>query len=85
MNKITLLHQVGFSNYFMRKMHGQTTLRYLPEYCSFHTSLESKDNDVHARGLSGTNSRLFRERTFMRHAFDRSWQSFLNADCTKST
>jgi len=26
MNKITLLHQVGISNYFMRKMHGQTTL-----------------------------------------------------------
>ena len=26
-NKITLLHQVGISNYFMRKMHGQTTLK----------------------------------------------------------
>jgi len=26
-NKITLLHQVGNSNYFMRKMHGQTTLK----------------------------------------------------------
>ena len=25
-NKITLLHQVGTSLYFMRKMHGQTTL-----------------------------------------------------------
>ena len=23
----TLLHQVGISNYFMRKMHGQTTLK----------------------------------------------------------
>jgi len=27
-NKISLLHQVGISNYFMRKMHGQTTLMY---------------------------------------------------------
>ena len=26
-NKFTLLHQVGISNYFMRKMHGQTTLK----------------------------------------------------------
>jgi len=26
MNKITLLHQVGISNYFMKKMHGQTIL-----------------------------------------------------------
>jgi len=26
-NKITLLHQVGISNYFMEKMHGQTTLK----------------------------------------------------------
>jgi len=26
-NKITLLHQVGISNYFMSKMHGQTTLK----------------------------------------------------------
>ena len=26
-NKITLLHQVGISSYFMRKMHGQTTLK----------------------------------------------------------
>jgi hypothetical protein len=26
-NKTTLLHQVGISNYFMRKMHGQTTLK----------------------------------------------------------
>ena len=26
-NKITLLHQVGISNYFMRKMHGQTTFK----------------------------------------------------------
>ena len=25
-NKITLLHQIGISYYFMRKMHGQTTL-----------------------------------------------------------
>jgi len=25
-NKLTLLHQVGISNYFMRKMHGKTTL-----------------------------------------------------------
>ena len=25
--KITLLHQVGISNYFLRKMHGQTTLK----------------------------------------------------------
>ena len=25
-NKITLLHQVGISNYLMRQMHGQTTL-----------------------------------------------------------
>ena len=23
----TLLHQVGISNYFMRKLHGQTTLK----------------------------------------------------------
>jgi len=28
-NKITLLHQVGISNYFMRKMYGQTTLNTL--------------------------------------------------------
>ena len=28
-NKITLLHQVDISNYFMRKMHGQTTLIFL--------------------------------------------------------
>jgi len=28
MNKITLLHQVGISHYFMMKMHGQTTLNY---------------------------------------------------------
>ena len=28
-NKITLLHQVGISNYFMTKMHGQTTLKFL--------------------------------------------------------
>jgi hypothetical protein len=27
-NKITLLHQVGTSNYFMRKMHGQTTRKF---------------------------------------------------------
>jgi len=27
-NKITLLHQVGISHYFMRKMHGLTTLKY---------------------------------------------------------
>ena len=27
-NKITLLHQVGISLYFMRKMHGQTTLKF---------------------------------------------------------
>jgi len=26
-NKITLLHQVVISHYFMRKMHGQTTLK----------------------------------------------------------
>jgi len=26
-NKITLLHQVGISNYLMRKTHGQTTLK----------------------------------------------------------
>jgi len=26
-NKITSLHQVGISLYFMRKMHGQTTLK----------------------------------------------------------
>jgi hypothetical protein len=26
-NKITLLYQVGISNYFMRKIHGQTTLK----------------------------------------------------------
>ena len=25
-NKITLLHQICISNYFMRKVHGQTTL-----------------------------------------------------------
>ena len=28
-NKITLLHQVGISSYFVRKMHGQTTLMLL--------------------------------------------------------
>ena len=28
-NKITLLHEVGISNYFMRKMHGQTILKLL--------------------------------------------------------
>ena len=28
-NKITLLHQVGSSDYFMRKMHGQTILKKL--------------------------------------------------------
>jgi len=28
-NKITLLHQAGISNHFMRKMHGQTTPLYL--------------------------------------------------------
>jgi len=28
-NKITLLHQVGISLYFMRKMHGQTTVKSL--------------------------------------------------------
>ena len=36
-NKITLLHQVGSSNYFMRKMHGQTTLKLpvsIPLSCS---------------------------------------------------
>ena len=27
MNKITLLHQFGIPNYFMKKMHGQTTLK----------------------------------------------------------
>jgi len=27
-NKVTLLHQVGISSYFMRKMHGQTTLKF---------------------------------------------------------
>ena len=27
-NKFTLLHQVGISNYFTRKMYGQTTLKY---------------------------------------------------------
>jgi len=27
-NYITLLHQVGFSLYFMMKLHGQTTLKY---------------------------------------------------------
>jgi len=26
-NKITLLHQVGISDYFTGKMHGQTTLK----------------------------------------------------------
>jgi len=26
-NKTTLLHQVGISHYFVRKMHGQTTLK----------------------------------------------------------
>jgi len=26
-NKITLLHQVGISNYFTRMMYGQTTLK----------------------------------------------------------
>ena len=29
-NKITLLHQVVISHYFMRKMHGQTTLMFIP-------------------------------------------------------
>jgi len=29
-NKITLLHQDGISSYFMRKMHGQTTLKNHP-------------------------------------------------------
>jgi len=33
-NKITLLHQVGFSHYFMRKMHGQTTLKKYFDVCS---------------------------------------------------
>ena len=28
-NKITLLHQAGISDYFMRKMHGQATLKKL--------------------------------------------------------
>ena len=28
-NQITLLHQVGISDYFMRKMHGQTTLKFI--------------------------------------------------------
>jgi hypothetical protein len=27
-NKITLLHQVGIPNYFMRKKHVQTTLKF---------------------------------------------------------
>jgi hypothetical protein len=27
-HKITLLHQVGISHYFMRKMHGQTTPKF---------------------------------------------------------
>ena len=31
-NKITLLHQVGSSNYFMRKIHGQTTLKKQVEF-----------------------------------------------------
>ena len=29
MGVITLLHQVGISSYFMGKMHGQTTLKYV--------------------------------------------------------
>jgi len=28
MNKIRLLHQVGISSYLMKKMHGQTTLKF---------------------------------------------------------
>ena len=32
-NKITLLHQVGISSYFMRKMHGQTTLKFTSFLC----------------------------------------------------
>ena len=33
--KINLLHQVGISNYFMSKMHGQTTLKFSYIYYSF--------------------------------------------------
>ena len=29
LQQITLLHQVGISLYFMMKMHGQTTLKYI--------------------------------------------------------
>ena len=32
-NKITLLHHVGISNYFMRKMHGETTLKLYLRLC----------------------------------------------------
>ena len=33
-NKITFLHQVGISLYFMRKMHGQTTFKLNLPVCS---------------------------------------------------
>ena len=37
-NKIILLHQVGISHYFTRKMHGQTTLKFSGRKCGVELS-----------------------------------------------
>ena len=47
-NKITLLHQVGISDYFMRKMHGQTTLKEINIGKSFSSCINSLQVISHA-------------------------------------
>ena len=72
-NEITLLHQVGISNYIMRMMHGQTTLKFEVLIVFFKKNIKFRSRQWFIKKCDGRNEYCLQNRLFTKRKVTETW------------